>query len=115
MRSSTPQVWLHSCSPHGTSVSDFVSAQIDKSSRVTGNQKRKYALAYAYVWSLHWEVSAIYVPKLCYAALSISQVYLIQDDIHFVQGTDPANTGYGLIGAFAFVYIGLAVSLRRSR
>lgn len=67
------------------------------------------------MWSLRWDVLTIYVPKLCYVGLSISQVYLIQDAIHFVQGTDSTNTGYGLIGAFAFVYIGLAVSFEVSR
>ncbi|ROW02989.1 hypothetical protein VMCG_05737 [Cytospora schulzeri] len=72
---------------------------------------RKHALACACVWSLRWEVIAIYVPKLCYAALSISQVYLIQDAVRYVQGTESTSTGYGLIGAFAFVYIGLAIMM----
>lgn len=51
----------------------------------------------------------IYVPKLCYAALNISQVYLIQNAVTYVQGTEPINKGYGLIGAFAIVYTGFAV------
>ena len=51
----------------------------------------------------------IYIPKLCYAALSVSQVFLIQHAVKFVQGSQSKSAGYGLIGAFALVYIGLAV------
>lgn len=61
------------------------------------------------MWSLRWEILVIYIPKLCYAALSISQVYLIQNAVTYVQGAEPINKGYGLIGAFAIVYTGFAV------
>lgn len=50
------------------------------------------------------------MPRLMYAALTISQVYLIQNAVAFVEGIEPTSTGYSLIGGFAFVYIGLAVS-----
>lgn len=76
---------------------------------VIGNQSGKHALARACVWGLRWEILAIYVPKLCYAALSISQVYLIQNAVTYVRGAESVNKGYGLIGAFAIVYTGLAV------
>jgi len=66
-------------------------------------------LARACVFSLRWEVLMIYIPKLCYAALSVSQVFLIQHAVKFVQGSQSKSAGYGLIGAFALVYIGLAV------
>ncbi|KAI1865044.1 uncharacterized protein JN550_008590 [Neoarthrinium moseri] len=77
----------------------------------TCDQRKKYALARACVWSLRWEVFVIYIPKICYAALSIAQVYLIQNAVTFVQGSVSASTGYGLIGGFALVYIGLAVMM----
>ncbi|ORY71658.1 multidrug resistance-related protein [Pseudomassariella vexata] len=75
------------------------------------NQKRKHSLAYACLWSLRWEVLVIAVPKFCYVGLSLTQPYLIQDVIAFVQTaeTESENTGYGLIGAFGFVYLGLAI------
>ncbi|KAK7745878.1 hypothetical protein SLS53_002596 [Cytospora paraplurivora] len=75
------------------------------------NQKRKNALAWACVWSLRWEVLATYIPKFCYAALSVSQVYLIQEAVSYVQGTESINTGYGLVAAFGLVYIGLAIMM----
>lgn len=81
------------------------------SSHDTGNQKRKHALALACVWSLRWEIAMTYFPRLCYAALNISQVYLIQDAVRFVEGTQPNSTGYGLVGATAIIYTGLAVSI----
>ena len=62
--------------------------------------------------SLRWEILIIFIPRFLYVGLSISQAYLIQDAVRFVQGSDKPgsiSTGYGLIGAFAFVYIGLAV------
>ncbi|KAI1841484.1 hypothetical protein JX266_012324 [Neoarthrinium moseri] len=77
----------------------------------TCDQRKRYALARACVWSLRWEVFVIYIPKICYAALSIAQVYLIQNAVTFVQGSVSASTGYGLIGGFALVYIGLAVMM----
>ncbi|KAI7788103.1 hypothetical protein LA080_013410 [Diaporthe eres] len=75
------------------------------------NKSRKHALARACVWALRWEILVIYVPKLCYAALSISQVYLIQNAVTYVQGAEPINKGYGLIGAFAIVYTGFAIMM----
>jgi len=69
------------------------------------------------VWSLRWEILTIYIPRFCYVALSISQTYLIQNTVEYVQGSDDpgsVSTGYGLIGAFAFVYIGLAVSCSKT-
>ncbi|CAN8102283.1 unnamed protein product [Discula destructiva] len=75
------------------------------------DQTRKHALALACIWSLRWDVLVIYVPRLLYAALSISQVYLIQDVVAFVESKSSDSTGYGLLGGFAFVYVGLAVTM----
>lgn len=74
------------------------------------DQRAKHALAWASVLSLKWDILVIFIPKLCHAALSISQVYLIQDAVQFVQGAESESTGYGLLGGFAAVYVGLAVS-----
>ncbi|KAH8664569.1 ABC transporter [Xylariales sp. PMI_506] len=78
------------------------------------NQNRKHSLALACLWSLRWEVLAIVVPKLCYVGLSVSQTYLIQTTVSWVQEAESPTSksrGYGLIGAFAFVYIGLALTM----
>ncbi|KAI0407428.1 P-loop containing nucleoside triphosphate hydrolase protein [Xylaria palmicola] len=78
------------------------------------NQKRKHALAVATVLTFRWEVFLIVFPKLAYVALSLSQPFLIQEAVGFVQSTgtsENSNLGYGLIGGFALVYIGLAITL----
>ncbi|KAI0423684.1 P-loop containing nucleoside triphosphate hydrolase protein [Xylaria sp. FL1042] len=78
------------------------------------NQKRKHALALATVLTFQWEVLLIVFPKLAYVALSLSQPFLIQEAVSFVQNTQTNNNndvGYGLIGGFALVYIGLAITM----
>lgn len=68
----------------------------------------------ACTWSLRWELLAISIPKFCHVALSLSQAYLVQYAVNwFTEMQGPrhdSNTGYGLIDAFAFAYLGLAVS-----
>jgi ATP-binding cassette, subfamily C (CFTR/MRP), member 1 len=82
-------------------------------SQIVGNQKRKHALAFVCTWSLRWEVLVIFLPKICYVALNLSQTYLIQAVVLYTAESDQNdwNNGYGLIAAFALVYVGLAVSL----
>ncbi|KAI1751604.1 P-loop containing nucleoside triphosphate hydrolase protein [Xylaria castorea] len=78
------------------------------------NRKRRHALALATVLAFRWEVFLIIFPKLAYVALSLSQPFLIQEAVSFVQNAetkDSNNIGYGLIGGFALVYIGLAITL----
>ncbi|KAI0803754.1 P-loop containing nucleoside triphosphate hydrolase protein [Xylaria sp. FL0064] len=78
------------------------------------NKKRKHALALATVLTFRWEALLIVFPKLAYVALSLSQPFLIQEAVSFVQNTQTSNSnnvGYGLIGGFALVYIGLAVTM----
>ncbi|RYC65696.1 hypothetical protein CHU98_g529 [Xylaria longipes] len=76
------------------------------------NQKKRHALALATVLTFRWEFFLIAFPKLAYVALSLSHPFLIQEAVSFVQNAgigDDNNVGYGLIGGFAFVYVGLAV------
>lgn len=95
----------------GTNVS-LVSPSSDKNLLIIGDKKRKHALAFVCTWSLRWDVLAIFVPKFCYVALSLSQTYLIQAAVNYVAetGSNDWNNGYGLVAAFGFLYIGLAVS-----
>jgi hypothetical protein len=55
-------------------------------------------------------VLEIVLPRLSLVALSVAQPFLINKAIAFLQSDEPINIGYGLIGGFAFVYIGAAVS-----
>jgi hypothetical protein len=62
---------------------------------------------------LKWELLSITPPRLAMIALSISQPFLVSHALRFL--TMPSseatmNLGYGLIGAFALVFVGSAVS-----
>lgn len=72
-----------------------------------------FALVLTTVLTFRWEVLFIAFPKLVWVALSLSQPFLIQEAVSFVQSAETGgndNVGYGLIGGFALVYTGLAVS-----
>lgn len=50
------------------------------------------------------------IPRLCVVALQLSQPFLVQESITFVDTSESQHTiGYGLIGAYACVYIGNAI------
>lgn len=55
---------------------------------------------------------SIVLPRLCVIGLALSQPFLVQEAISYASApVDPLtkDIGYGLIGAYAFVYIGTAV------
>lgn len=81
-------------------------------------QHKRHALALETMISLRWETLSIMLPRFCLVALSISQPFLINHAINFLQAPEnekPDSVGYGLIGGFSFVYIGIAVSPRKIR
>ncbi|KAK1579629.1 ABC transporter [Colletotrichum navitas] len=58
-------------------------------------------------------VMAAFIPKLCQIAFTYTQPFLIERGIGLAaqpQGGSANNTGYGLIGAYALVYTGIAIS-----
>ena len=59
-----------------------------------------------------WNILSIVFPRLCVVGLSVAQPFLVNEAIKFVQsvdGNENVNIGYGLIGAYTFVFIGNAV------
>lgn len=51
-------------------------------------------------------------PRLCVLGLQLAQPFLIQESVSYVEaarGPESRNIGYGLIGAYGLVYIGIAV------
>ncbi|KAI1115542.1 P-loop containing nucleoside triphosphate hydrolase protein [Nemania sp. NC0429] len=77
------------------------------------DQKKRFALVSATVSTFRWQVLFIAIPKLAWVALSLSQPFLIQEAVNFVQSAetgDNDSVGYGLIGGFALVYTGLAIT-----
>lgn len=74
-------------------------------------QTTKYKLITCCLKTLKWPLLGIVVPRLCLLAFTICQPLLLIRFLAFLQ--DPAEEvyiGYGLIGAYALVYIGISVS-----
>jgi ATP-binding cassette subfamily C (CFTR/MRP) protein 1 len=76
-----------------------------------GNHDRKYILLLAVLKCLRWEIAAAMVPGLFLVVLNIARPFMISEAVSFLETFDNASTnvGYGLIGAFALVYIGTAL------
>jgi hypothetical protein len=76
------------------------------------DQSHQYALLIAVFKSLRWDIAAIALPRLGMIGFSIAQPFLIGKTVSFLENTESSlNIGYGLIGATAIVYTGVAVSM----
>jgi ATP-binding cassette, subfamily C (CFTR/MRP), member 1 len=75
------------------------------------NQKKKHCLTTAVLWTFSPELSFAFVPRLAYVGFSLAQPYLINVTLAYITNHSrlPENYGYGLIGAYALCYVGLAV------
>lgn len=61
-----------------------------------------------------WTILAACLPRLAYTGFTFAQPFLIDRVLSFTSGPKEGrstNDGFGLIGAYAIVYIGAAVSL----
>ncbi|KAJ5178366.1 ABC transporter integral membrane type 1 [Penicillium coprophilum] len=75
------------------------------------DQSRQHALLLAIVNCLRWDIAAIALPRLALIGLKIAQPFLVGKTVSFLdQPESPLNIGYGLIGAIAIVFIGIAVT-----
>ncbi|CAG5185712.1 uncharacterized protein ALTATR162_LOCUS11383 [Alternaria atra] len=62
---------------------------------------------------LKWPILSVVPPRLCLIAFNFCQPFLIERAVNFSQEAETAQTaniGYGLIGAYIIVFIGIAVS-----
>ena len=56
------------------------------------------------------ELSVAFVPRVGLMGLSLAQPYLVNAAINYIDDPNLAKSyGYGLIGAYALTYIGIAV------
>ncbi|KFY10231.1 hypothetical protein V491_07753 [Pseudogymnoascus sp. VKM F-3775] len=77
------------------------------------SHSKSHALAMATLRSFWTSLLAAVVPRLCLIGFNYSQPFLINRVIDFIGetgDTSSANNGYGLIGATALIYIGIAIS-----
>ncbi|TQV93497.1 ABC multidrug transporter [Cordyceps javanica] len=77
------------------------------------DQSKKHALLWTFIMHYKWQILAAMPARLAYSAFTIAQPFLVQRVLDYV-AAPPAesdkNTGYGLIAAYALVYIGIAIS-----
>ena len=61
--------------------------------------------------SLKWHILYPVFPLLCYIAFTFAQPLMLNRVLEYLatMGTASPNIGYGLIGAYAVVYTGIAV------
>lgn len=78
---------------------------------VLDDHKKRHSLLRACFRSYLLSSLSPIIPRLCLTAFTFSQPFLINTTVSFVGQMDPdSNYGKGLIGAWALVYLGIAVS-----
>lgn len=78
------------------------------------NKSSKHALLWEFLVHYKWTVLAACFPRLAYTGFTFAQPFLIDEVLSFTSSPPEkrsSNDAYGLIGAYAIVYIGAAVSL----
>lgn len=77
----------------------------------TARHTNKYKLILCCLETLKWPLLGIIGPRLCLLAFTICQPLLLNRFLAFLQNpAEDVSIGYGLIGAYALVYVGIAVS-----
>ncbi|KAI4728374.1 putative multidrug resistance protein [Aureobasidium sp. EXF-10728] len=78
------------------------------------DKTKQHALLWSTVACLKWPLLAPMISRLALIGFNYSQPFLITRIINYVDDAErDKNTGYGLIGAAAIIYIGIAVSKGR--
>ncbi|OAA72237.1 ABC transporter, transmembrane region, type 1 [Cordyceps fumosorosea ARSEF 2679] len=77
------------------------------------DQTKKHALLRTFIKHYKWHILAAMPARLAYLAFTLAQPFLVQRVLDYVAAPpteSDKNTGYGLIAAYALVYIGIAIS-----
>ncbi|RFN49501.1 canalicular multispecific organic anion transporter 2 [Fusarium flagelliforme] len=93
-------------------ASEKLAVRFGKAWKKAISNSKKPSLFKTTVSVLRWELLGIIPPRIGMIALSISQPFLVSNALRFLTMPDSESTtnlGYGLIGAFAFVFIGSAI------
>ncbi|KAF2276608.1 uncharacterized protein EI97DRAFT_377023 [Westerdykella ornata] len=95
---------------------DYLQQRIESGWRKV-TAKGANALLWVTLRRLKWSILAVIPPRLCLIAFNFCQPFLIDRAIRYSDQAelDPsapqtANIGYGLIGAYVLVYVGIAIS-----
>ncbi|KAL0933172.1 ABC multidrug transporter [Colletotrichum truncatum] len=70
-----------------------------------------YRLIWACIRTLKWQLLAVILPRLCLLGFTICQPLVLNRFLDFLQNSyETVNYGYGLIGAYGLVYLGISVA-----
>ncbi|KAG6153317.1 hypothetical protein E4U37_003042 [Claviceps purpurea] len=78
------------------------------------NKRSKTALLWVFICHYRWHLLAGVLPRLAYIGFTFAEPFLVKRVLDFTaepEGPNTRNFGYGLIGAYALVHIGKAMSL----
>ncbi|RCI10632.1 hypothetical protein L249_4464 [Ophiocordyceps polyrhachis-furcata BCC 54312] len=81
--------------------------------RRLAGKSSQHSLTWTFLVHYKWVILSGVIPRLAYTGFSFSQPYLIQRVLDFTTQPENPNTNnisYGLVGAYAIVYIGLSLS-----
>ncbi|KUJ06202.1 P-loop containing nucleoside triphosphate hydrolase protein [Mollisia scopiformis] len=85
-----------------------------QSSWLKGSPQSRHGLFFMTLKVLKWPLLSAAIPRLTLTALNFCQPFLLHRAIDLSQqpiGHQSTNVGYGLIGAYFLVYVGIAVSI----
>lgn len=77
------------------------------------SKRSKYSLLWTSIRHFKWDLLAAVPAKLAWIGLTFAQPFLVERVLDFTnepENVNSKNIAYGLIGAYAVVYIGLAVT-----
>ncbi|TDZ22764.1 ABC transporter atnG [Colletotrichum orbiculare MAFF 240422] len=75
------------------------------------SRQNSYRLVWACVRTLKWQLLAVVPARVCLLAFTICQPLVLNRFLDFLRDpSESVNHGYGLIGAYGLVYLGMAVT-----
>ena len=77
---------------------------------VTASYKGKHKLIVITLQTLKWPLLMPVLPRLAVMAFIYCQPLLVTRFLNYLESDEDTNIGHGLIGAYAIVYFGIAVS-----
>ncbi|KAF3013497.1 hypothetical protein E8E14_005834 [Neopestalotiopsis sp. 37M] len=74
-------------------------------------KSRKHCLALAVIANFGWEILLSWIPRAFHIAFTMAKPFLVQTTLNYIMNHRnlPVSYGYGLIGAWGIIYIGIAI------
>ncbi|KAK1728937.1 ABC transporter [Colletotrichum acutatum] len=99
--------WLHW---NKSTPSSFSTGDDDQPSEASRSPSR-YRLIRTCIVTLKWQLLAVVLPRLFLLGFTICQPLILNRFLDFLQHpSESTNYGYGLVGAYGLVYLGISIS-----